>query len=448
MLLLTLLATSCAAPSSTATPPPTPTDGPSPTVTAPSATPAPAASLLPSPSATVVPASPTPSAPATPSSTPPPGAVEGTLTIWSDSVRTPVLLNIAAEFTSDTGVPVKVETLNFDDIAGLVANHAQAGNGPDVFIAAHDRLGELVPAGVVEPVDLGPLTDSFRPIALSAFTYAGQVYGVPYLSQAAALFYNTDLVPNGNPPATWSELKTMSAEFQADDPTKQGYCLQQGDAYHSHPLLTGFGGYVFGKGADESYDPADVGLDTPGGLASATELDSMVKDGLLRADVDYGTCATLMTTGKALFWITGPWAMPDFVSAGLAFGVAPIPPMANESRPFVSAQGVLVSHFAKNSEAALTFLTDYIATYDAMEQFWQVDPRLPTWNELAASITDPAIVAFTNSADAGDPLPAIPEMASTWVPWMNALNLIFRQEQEPESAFRDAAATIRGLIGP
>jgi maltose-binding protein MalE len=332
----------------------------------------------------------------------------------------------------------------FDDIVAQVASLAPGGLGPDIFVGAHDRLGELVPTGVAEPIDLGDKKASFRPVSVDAFTYGGQLYGLPYLTQGAALFYNRDLVAGGVAPATWSDLKLQAGTFQSGDATRQGYCLQSGDAYHTYPLLTGFGGYVFGRGADGSYVANDVGLDSAGGLASAVELDGMVKAGLVRPGVDYNTCLTLMTTGRAMFWITGPWALPDFNASAINFGVAPMPAMANAPRPFVGAQGLLVSHFGPNKDSAVAFLRDYVATYDVMLQLWEADPRLPTWNELADTMTDPNTAAFIASVDGGDPIPAIPEMAGAWGPWIGAINEIFAQRQDPETAFREAAAAIRG----
>jgi arabinogalactan oligomer / maltooligosaccharide transport system substrate-binding protein len=379
-----------------------------------------------------------------PTQSAPPGAREGTLTIWADSVREPVLSGISIAFAEETGVAVEVHVMPFDDIVAQVMALAPAGKGPDIFIGAHDRLGQLVSSGVAEPVDLTDKKASLRPVSVDAFSYAGQTYGLPYLTQGAALFYNKGLVANGVPPATWSDLKAQASTFQAADASRLGYCLQQADAYHSYPLLTGFGGYVFGRSTDGSYDPADVGLDSPGGLASAAELDAMVKAGIVRAGADYATCLTMMTSARSMFWVTGPWALPDFAASGIDFGVAPIPAMAGVPRPFVGAQGLMVSHFAANREAAQKYLLDYIATDEVMLQLWEADPRLPAWNAVANSIVDPNMAAFIASVDTGDPVPAIPEMSGAWTAWTGALNQIFLQHQAPEAAFQAAAAAIRG----
>jgi arabinogalactan oligomer / maltooligosaccharide transport system substrate-binding protein len=445
---LILLVAACAGPGATTKP----------SATAAAATPiAVATTAAPSPSPSA-PAGATPSGAASPSPSPsptaPPGAVAGTLTIWADTVRTPILKAVGADFTAKTQTPVQVYEIGFGDIRDRLATLGSHGAGPDIIIGAHDWLGKLVTAGVVEPLDLGTLSDKFLKVGLDAFTYGGKLYGMPYVSEAVALYYNTDLVPTA--PTTWAELKAKAKELQDAGTVTQGYCLQNGDPYHTYPLLTGFGGYIFGKNADGSYNPSDVGLDTPGGLAYAAELDSMVKDGLLRNNIGYGDCTTMMTTGKAAFWITGPWALNDFNKAHAAgtvnFAVAPIPKMEETPRPFVGVQGFMVNSFAPNKLLAETFLKDYIATDDTMRTLWEADPRLPVWKQLADQMTDPNIIAFTTSASSGDPMPAIPQMDSVWKSWTDAINIVFGQTYNadaPDAAtvFKDAAVQIRGLIG-
>ena len=95
----------------------------------------------------------------------------------------------------------------FDDIVDQAAALAPAGKGPDVFIGPHDRLGELVAAGVAEPLDLKAVKASLRPVAVQAFTYGGQTYGLPYLTQGVALFYNRGLLGGASAPATGPTLR-------------------------------------------------------------------------------------------------------------------------------------------------------------------------------------------------------------------------------------------------
>ncbi len=441
---LVLILAACAGPGASPTPAATPSRTATPSAAPATPTAAPSATAEASPTAE---ASATPNV--TPSPTPPPGAVEGTLTIWADNTRAPILANVAAAFTAEYNVPVQIYEIGFGDIRDQLVLRGPANEGPDIIIGAHDWLGQLVDAGVVEPLDLGDKAAGFEDVGLNAMSYGGTLYGMPYVSEAIALYYNKDLVPT--PPTTWDELKTMAKDLQDAGTTEQSYCLQRGDPYHSMPLLTGSGGYIFGRDAAGAYNPDDVGLDSPGGLAYAEELDQLVKDGLLRDNVDYAACTAMMTGDagandpRAAFWMTGPWALNDFRASGINYGVAPIPMMAEQPRPFVGVQGFMVSAYAPNKVLAQTFLTEYVATDDTMQALWEADPRIPVWK--AVDIGDDAdIAAFREAASFGDPMPAIPEMSSVWTAWTDAINLIFAQSQDPDSAIQDAATTIRGLI--
>jgi len=412
------------------------------------------AAATPSPSVappTEPPSSPSPS----PSGEPSPSAVasptiapifskEGTLTIWADGGRVKTIQALGDQFTAKYNVPVFVQELGFGDIRDQLKIAGPANEGPDIIIGANDWLGELVTNGLLVPLDLGAKAKSFDPVALTGFTYDGKLYGLPYAVEAIALYYNKDLVPK--PPKTWDELKAIATKLQDDKKVEQGYVLQQADPYHFEPIETGFGGYVFGRDSAGSYNPDDLGLDSPGGIAAVKELDSMVKDGLLRPDVNYDVMMSLFKDAKSAMFITGPWALNDVRASGINYGIAKIPTMKKTPRPFVGVQGFMVSAFGKNQLLAKTFLDEYLATDETMQALYEAVPNGPAWLPLRAKVDDPDIATFAASASDGDPLPAIPQMSAVWEAWTKAITLIFQQQQAPDQAIKDAAATIRQTI--
>ena len=107
-------------------------------------------------------------APATGSTTCPEGAP--TLTIWADDTRRPILEPLAEAFGEEQGITVAVQEVAFDQIRDNVSIQGPAGQGPDVFIGAHDWLGELYSNGVVAPMDLGSKASDFDQVAVEAFT--------------------------------------------------------------------------------------------------------------------------------------------------------------------------------------------------------------------------------------------------------------------------------------
>lgn len=404
-----------------------------------SSSPTPTAAQTPAPSATVA-ASPTP--------TPKPTGIkskEGTLTIWVDGGRVKMVTDLGKKFTDKYKVPVVVQELGFGDIRDQLKIAGPAKEGPDIIIGAHDWLGELVSNGLVETIDLGDKAKNVDPVALKGFTYDGKLYGLPYSVEAISLIYNKDLVPT--PPKTWDELKTIAKQLQDDKKVEQGYVLQQGDPYHTEPILTGFGGYIFGYKSGQ-YDPKDLGLDSAGGIAAYSEIENMLKAGLLRKDVDYNLMMGLFKEKKSAMFISGPWTLGDLRAAKVNYGVAPIPTMKNTPRPFVGVQGWMVSSFGKNKLLAKSFLTEFVATDDAMQAMYDAVPAGISWLPISEKIKakDPDIAVFLASASNGDPMPAIPQMSSVWEAWGKAITLIFQGQATADKAIKDAAATIRDKL--
>lgn len=372
-----------------------------------------------------------------------------TLTIWADDTRTPALELVAGDFEEEFGVTVVMEEVGFGDIRGLFTTAAPAGEGPDIIVGAHDWLGELVSNGLLAPLDLGDKAEEFDPLAIQAFTYDGELYGMPNATENVAFFYNTDLVPEC--PATWEEVLEISRELAADntdniDTNQYGFVRMQGDAYHFYPIQTAFGGYVFGQTEDGGYNPEDVGIDSEGTVAAAQWWNTMVEEGLQPPDVDWETMHLWFEEGKSAMTITGPWALPRIRDAGVNYAICDIPDQAEEGKPFLGSQGFMVSAFSEDPLLAQIFLTEFVATEEAMRAMYEADPRPPAYLPVRDSLEDEDIVAFSQAGADARPMPAIPEMADVWTAWENAIVLVAQQSDEPESAFQNAAEQIRTAI--
>jgi maltose-binding protein MalE len=392
--------------------------------------------------ATPEPATPTPEPTATfvPST-------EGALTIWSDAGRLPALEAIGAAFTEQYSIPVRIQTMAFGDVRNNLQLGGPVGEGPDIIIGAHDWIGQLYTNGLISPLEVDEaLLENFDPVAIRAFTYDGQLVGLPYSLEGVGLYYNTDVIPEV--PATWADTIALAEQLVADGTVERGIAIPNGsgDPYHHYPLFTGFGGYVFGVDAEGNYNPEDVGLDTTGGVDAMKELDRLVKADVLNAAVDYGAAESLFHEGKLAMWITGPWALNGIRESGVNYAVSAIPDMVETPRPFVGSQGFMVNAFSVNSLLAQAFLTEFLATDEGMGLLYDAVPFIPAWKPLADSIEDADLSAFSGAIASGDPLPAIPEMNAVWTAWGNAISLVYQQQADPETAIKDAAVAIRDEI--
>ena len=369
------------------------------------------------------------------------------LLIWADEARTPVIQEVAAAFTEATGVAVTVETKEFGDIRDQMVELGPAGEGADVFIGAHDWTGQLAVSGVAAPIDLGGKASEFEPVSLDAFSYAGDLYAVPYATEAIAFYYNTDLVPE--PPATWEEIADICAGL-ADIQNCVG--VPGGgdtpDAYHNYPFVSAMGGYIFAYDSATGYDPTDVGLDSEGAIAGVTFLQEQVDAGLIGA-TNYDTAKAFFMEGTEPFWMTGPWEVGNLNDqTTVNWGVTTIPTIqGNTPAPFVGAQGFFLSAFTENAVVAQSFLLDYIATQEAQQALYEADPRNPAFTAVLDTLSDdPVATTFAESAATGNPMPNIAEMSAVWAPLGENLQLVRNKELDATDAMTVAAQAVRDAV--
>ncbi|NJL95327.1 MAG: maltose ABC transporter substrate-binding protein [Anaerolineae bacterium] len=376
----------------------------------------------------------------------PTNAQDATLLIWADEVSAPIIEELSAPFAEEYGVTIEVQQIPFGDIRGQFVQAAPTGEGPDLFIGAHDWLGEMVANGLVAPVDLGDDTESFAEPAINAFTYEGDLYGVPYAIENVALFYNTELVETA--PTTWDEVRTVSEEIIEGGAADYGFLIQQGDAFHFMPIQTAFGGYVFGLDEEGNYNPEDVGIDSEGSIAALAWVESMVDDGLNPAGLGGGDIESLFIAGDAAMLITGPWNVNRFVEAEVPFAIAPIPGSGDmeQGAPFLGARGFMVNAFSANPVLAQAFLTDFVATEEFQQAAFDAEGRPPAYLPVAEMVESEYVTALLAAGENAQPMPAIPAMGDVWGAWGNAITLVMQGELTAEEAFTQAAETIREAI--
>jgi maltose/maltodextrin transport system substrate-binding protein/arabinogalactan oligomer/maltooligosaccharide transport system substrate-binding protein len=382
------------------------------------------------------------------------------LVVWADDTRTPIMVELGAQFEAEFGIAVDVQELGFGDIRDQMKTAAPAGEGPDIIIGAHDWLGELVTNGLLEPMELDEeLLAKFAPAAVDAFTFDGSLYGLPVQQENVAFVYNPELVET--PPTTWEEVMMMSEQIVADGTAEYGFIRQDGDPYHFFPIQTAFGGYVFGRDEAGNYLADDLGVDSEGSIAALAWFEGMIAAGLQPTGVDYDVMHGLFEAGDAAMMITGPWALERIRLSGIPYAVSVIPagPDGTTAKPFFGAQGFMISAFSEQKELAAAFLTEFVATEEIEitvtvgEEEVTATPmeimglgRPSAFLPALAKSEDPDFPAFAEAGTEALPMPAIPEMASVWSAWGDAVTLVAQGQATAEEAFTTAAEQIRTLI--
>jgi len=387
--------------------------------------------------------------PSASSSTALPARGDADLVIWTDTgvPKYTAIKKVADAFAAQQGIKVAVQQISSDLQSAFVTADA-AGNGPDVVIGANDWLGNLVQNGTIEPLQLSAdQVSAYSPKAVSASTYNGQLYALPYGMESLALFRNTALAPTK--PTTLDQAVSEGLAAVKAGKTQSALNLpvgQEGDAYHMEPLLTAGGGYLFGTKPDGSYNPDDLGIGKAGSLKAAEKIGELGKENVLRTSIDGSNAISLFTAGKSAFLISGPWALSDVQKSGIKYDIQPVPGFAGgpAAAPFMGAQDVFVAQHAKNEAFAQEFVDNFLNTPEQMKTMYQLSEEPPSMLSLQKSVDKDAAV-FAQAADQADPMPAIPEMQSVWEPLGKAYAAIVRGA-DPDSTMKKAGAAIEKSI--
>lgn len=373
----------------------------------------------------------------------------GSITVWVDADRAGVLEQAAEDFTSDTGVEVRLVQKEFGEIRDQFVQQVPSGQGPDIAVGAHDWLGVLVTNGVVAPVELGDSTGDFEQVAIDAWSYEGQTYGVPYAIENIALLRNTDLVAEA--PTSYDDMIAKGQAAGTDYAFLVGLDPEAADPYHLYPFQTSFGAPVFGTNADGSYNAEDLQIGNEGGQAFATWLASQgaAGTGVFNTNITGDLARENFVSGSSPFFLTGPWNVPAAIEGGLNIAVDAIPSAGGQdAQPFAGVQGFFLSSESTNRLAANEFLVNYIGSEEVQTALYEVGGRAPALTAAfdAAVASDPIVAGFGEVGANAVPMPSIPEMGAVWEYWGVTEAAIINGAGDPVALWDKMAADIQSAI--
>lgn len=312
------------------------------------------------------------------------------------------------------------------------------GNGPDLIIFAHDKIGVWAKDGLI-----APLGDAATPAKLKRFlpqtvkplVFDKAIYGLPLTFKSLVLFYNKKLV--AEPPKTLGQLIEVAKGFTKPEAEAFGLAYEAANLYFHAPFLLGAGGGIFD---DSGRVPK---IDTPEaavGLAVARDLYKVHKI-LPQGAVSGFVITSMFNDGKVPFVLQGPWFIGE-IDKAVQWGVAMLPELepGKPLRPFLGSEAVMLSKKAKNPAGALRII-DYLTSDEAaltrMETGKQMVANVKPY-ELPKWADDPVVRVFRAQADVAVPMPAAAEMAVVWNPYNSALQKVIYGDAKALDALSEA----------
>ncbi|HET8791168.1 MAG TPA: maltose/maltodextrin ABC transporter substrate-binding protein MalE [Modicisalibacter sp.] len=362
---------------------------------------------------------------------------EGKLVIWINGDKGyDGLQKVGDRFTAETGIPVEVA--HPDGLTDKFQQAAASGNGPDIVIWPHDRLGEWAQSGLLTPVSpSAEVWGRMYDFTWDAVSWNGETYGYPIAVESLGLIYNKALVET--PPESFEEIIALDAKLAEQG--KEAILWDYGTPYFSWPLLAANGGYAFKK-TEDGYDVTDTGVNNAGAIQGGKLLERLIEEGVMPTGVNYSVMDSRFNKGEVATMINGPWAWSNLEKSGIDFGVALLPKVGEErAKPMVGVLTAMISSASANELLATEFIESYLLTEQGLETV-NADVPLGAVAHKAYMQTlsqNPNIAATMANARLGAPMPNVPEMGAFWSAMEPALKNITSGRQDAEAAL-DAAA--------
>jgi maltose/maltodextrin transport system substrate-binding protein len=369
-----------------------------------------------------------------------PRAPRAPLSVWFTVEGAKAMRRIGEAFTAATGVDVVIETP--DDGPQKFQQAASAGKGPDIYVYAHDRIGEWIAAGLIHAVSPSrALREDIDPLAWQGFTWRGRLWGYPYAIEAITLIHNKALVAVA--PKTWDEVFALEAQLARQG--KHAILWDYTNAYFTWPLLAAGGGYAFKQRSDGSYDVRDSGVANEGAVRGAALLERLIKQGAMPAGSGYAEMEAALAQGRVAMMINGPWSWVNLKRVGMDFGVAPIPALdGHAARPFVGIKGLMINRATAQRELAVEFIEHWLLAREGLRAIDRAEPiGAPASRGYFAELaSDEKIAGIMASARQGLPTPAVPEMGRFWAALKTSLTTLSEGRQSAQQAMAAAARRI------
>lgn len=369
---------------------------------------------------------------------------EGELLVWIGGDKGyRGLAEVGRQFEAALGIPVRVEAP--EGATDKFQQAAQSGKGPDIFLWAHDRVGEWANAGLLSPIEVeSDFSQQFLSKGWDAFTHNGELWGYPVAMEAVGLIYNKALVEN--PPTQLSAIGKLHSSLQAQHQAS-AILWDYNNTYFTWGVLASAGGYVFGKDSKGNYNVDDIGVASTGSIQGLREMVSLIENNIMPRGASYSVMEARMNNGEIAMMISGPWAWSNLRRSGIDFGVAAIPGIdGNPGKPFIGVLGAVLNRSTPNKAIAIEFLEHYVLTDNGLALIDNdvplgVPAKTSFYEQLAAE--NELIAATKENVDNGELMPNVPDMGRFWSSMAAALEISTNGQATPDKALTDAANNMR-----
>jgi arabinogalactan oligomer / maltooligosaccharide transport system permease protein len=347
-------------------------------------------------------------------------------------------------------VKVRVLAVPFGAYQQKLISAIPAGHGPDLFISAHDQLGDMVKRELIDPIPTPVEPTRFLPETLAPLgapiggvaPAGGGLWGWPFAFKTVVLFYRTDLVVA--PPRTTDEM--IDTALKLTKPGHFGLAYNLAEFYFHAPWYFGFGATLLSDDGEQAL------IDSPAAAASGNFLRQLVIDKqVVPLDANGALITEMFNRGQAAMVVNGPWFISE-IAQGVPWGVAPLPVISATGRPAKPLSTIEALFLGRGrARPQVLALANALVGDDAALIRAKVAGQ-PVANsavyDLPEIVGSPILGAFRTQLGSTVPMPTAPLTALLWEPLNEALRQVARGALGPQAAFGEAASRVRVLNQP
>ena len=318
-------------------------------------------------------------------------------------------------------VRVRLVSVPYDAFANKLRVSIPKGNGPDIFIFAHDQVGDWAARGLVESLSFWSSEsqlDGFLPETLDPLVFDDAIFGWPMAFKTLALFYDRKYVQQ--PPKTMGDLFASVDALRQSEPAVWGFGYPIENYYYHAIWLHAHQGRVLGANAR----PVLTSDAMEKSFSYARNL--LKREGLVPPELSPALMTSLFNQRKLAFVINGPWFRGE-IATDHDWGVATIP-LVNETqqaaKPYLGVEALMMSAASPRKEAAIKVmraLTSESAAYERWRTARQLVANQAVYGRDDVK-NDRFSIAFRAQLSRTVPLSNRPEMRHVWSPLQRALN--------------------------
>jgi len=290
----------------------------------------------------------------------------------------------------------------------------RAGSPPDLAIMHLSRLPGFVPAGLLEPYDLGQLAahgmhpSDFTPLAFGKAHFGGRLMAVPLDTHPFVQYFNTKICrkaglldssgmlrPITSPAALLTVLRKLKAQKvtpavcdQINDPATPWRLF--------YTLYSQAGGKVLADNGKR------VVLDRALSLRVLGFIEQLAREGLMNSNNDAGGGVAIFSQGTAGLYWEGEWNVDVFQAAKLPFSMQPFPTIMGRKASQADSHTFVMPKQPSADPERTEKILSLIRSLLGQSMTWASGGHIPAWLPVRHSAAYHKLKPESNYASVAD----------------------------------------------